>query len=405
MLNIQLKKDEFIKGTWFIFIFLLIIDMGGGIGLKNLAFAILILSIIFLFLCFKIKINLSTYLIEFYIFFICPLLLIGYSTLFLKIPLSNQIPQVTAFITFFSLLLATNLKNKDMLLKSIEKIAIVSACGIIFTFLGIYTLHIIGMDSVIYSINSITNTFNMGYIGINPLGNQIGLFLPNVYYVWSLLLIPFTLILIKRSKFNFIISIIACIMTLSTGVVLFVMIGILLITLLNMIFSLKIKLKLRYVIYSIVIGILTFSMLNMGIADLLFSKLNIYSNSSSTKIGHIQSALKEIFATPFTFLFGMGLGSSFYSIGAQAEVVNIEVSHFNLIRQFGILYFCIFLLYILNLIYEASKIDFEGKKIAVGLLMLFIAAGTNPLLISPVFFIWLVITKSYIILSKKGERL
>ena len=400
MIDFKINKDEFIYKVWYTFLFLLIIDMGGGIGLKNIAFLILIVGSILIMLFFKIKISIGTYFVEFFIFLICPLLLIFYSTIFLNVPLSNQIPQITAFITFFSLILASNLKNKNALIKSIEKMAIFSAYIVLVTFLFIYLLHLIGKDNVIYFINSITNNFNMGYIGINPLGAQIGIFLPNVYYVWSLLLIPFTIIFIEKSKFRFIICILASFMTLSTGVVLFVIIGILLTILLKNKFSIKP----RYLIYFMLVGILILLLFKFGIADIFFSKLNVNSDSSSTKIGHIQSVLKEVFASPYNFLFGMGLGTYFYSIGAQAEVVNIEVSHFNLIRQFGIIYFCMFLIYILNLVINISRIDFQGKKIAVGLLTLFIAAGTNPLLISPVFFIWLVITKSYIVLSKQGEK-
>lgn len=62
--------------------------------------------------------------------------------------------------------------------------------------------------------------------------------------------------------------------------------------------------------------------------------------------------------------------------------------------------FCFFGYIILTFL-KAYKIDSNGRLLAIGLATLFIAAGTNPLLISPVFFLMMVITRAYVTVSAK----
>jgi hypothetical protein len=43
------------------------------------------------------------------------------------------------------------------------------------------------------------------------------------------------------------------------------------------------------------------------------------------------------------------------------------------------------------------RTDDTGRRLSVGLLTLFIAAGTNPLLLGPVFFLVLVLGRAYVL--------
>ena len=85
-------------------------------------------------------------------------------------------------------------------------------------------------------------------------------------------------------------------------------------------------------------------------------------------------------------------------------VTNVEVSHFNLMRQFGVLYALGFFLYVFILFISLYKLDKTGRLLSIGIMTLFIAAGTNPLLISPVFFLLLVISRAYITLYAREKR-
>lgn len=401
MLNIQLQKVKFSNFVWYTFLIMLILDMGGGIGLKNLSFLLTLGSIFVLLVIFKVKLNILSYISEIFIFGVMPFFVIAYSTLILSIPITEQLNQVTAFATFIALVLVVNMENKEMLIQSVERVALLSGVVVIVTFVGIYLLNFLGMNNYISIINLYTRHFNAGYIGVNPISSTIGFFLPNVYYVWSMLLIPFTLIFIKKNKLRFFLLGIASILTLSAGIVLFLVIGFLLLLYMQKRMSWNIKISYKSLTLFFVIMVFGLIGFKLGVFDIFLEKLNPNSISTSTKLGHIQSVLTEIFKSYNSFLFGMGLGSAFFSIGVNAEVVNIEVSHFNLIRQFGILYFLLFTSYVFWMAYQSAKIDFEGKKIAAGLIAIFFVAGTNPLLISPVFFVWVIITKGYVVLSKK----
>ena len=49
------------------------------------------------------------------------------------------------------------------------------------------------------------------------------------------------------------------------------------------------------------------------------------------------------------------------------------------------------------------KTDRNGKLLSIGLAMLFLAAGTNPLLLSPVYFLVLIISRAYVVLYAKEK--
>ena len=135
----------------------------------------------------------------------------------------------------------------------------------------------------------------------------------------------------------------------------------------------------------------------------IMSKLGRSSSSTMIKIGHIKTVLDLVFKDVVTFLFGMGLGSSFYSYGVNQMVSNIEVSHFNLIRQYGVLYSICFFSYVFMVFVSLLKTDRNGKLLSIGLAMLFLAAGTNPLLLSPVYFLVLIISRAYVVLYAKEK--
>jgi hypothetical protein len=74
----------------------------------------------------------------------------------------------------------------------------------------------------------------------------------------------------------------------------------------------------------------------------------------------------------------------------DASLSNIELDHLNAIRKFGLPWFFVFTASVLTLsskLFRSSVPD--GRIIGLALLALFIAAGTNPVLLSPVFLMFL----------------
>jgi len=129
----------------------------------------------------------------------------------------------------------------------------------------------------------------------------------------------------------------------------------------------------------------------------IVSKFSTDSESTIIKVGHIEGVLQSMQTTVMNLLFGMGVGSEFYSPGTQSYTINIEVGHFNFVRQFGLIGGVIFFGYVFYVITSAYYTDALGKRWSIGLLMLFGAAGTNPLLMSPVFIVVLMTVRSYIV--------
>lgn len=80
------------------------------------------------------------------------------------------------------------------------------------------------------------------------------------------------------------------------------------------------------------------------------------------------------------------------------------MSHFNFLRQFGLIGGFIFFGYIFYVIAGAYGTDALGKRWSIGLLMLFVAAGTNPLLMSPIFLVVLMTVRAYILRFNMEKR-
>lgn len=121
------------------------------------------------------------------------------------------------------------------------------------------------------------------------------------------------------------------------------------------------------------------------IAQILFDRQD-YSNQ--VKFGHANSYL-ELFENSFVFLFGHGLGSSFYSEGTYSEVLNSELTYFELIRVWGL---PISLVFVFNLMLPIF-IEIYSRRITsmfIAYLAYLFICGTNPLLLSSTGMIVLV---------------
>lgn len=129
----------------------------------------------------------------------------------------------------------------------------------------------------------------------------------------------------------------------------------------------------------------------------IFVFFNEIAQNNSTTVdvrkGHFESIINLWSDNPLSLFIGFGLGSTFYSSGADAIVSNIELDHFNVVRKYGTLWASLFFFWVLNITYKAIKNDsYNVKYLGYSLFSAFIVAGTNPVLISPVFFLFLFIT-------------
>lgn len=368
----------------------LLFDIGGGFGLKYVAISFfLFFSLVKLF---KTKLNKSFLLdVSVCLFFSAAAL----SSVIRGNDIAAAFAEVS-FLVFVSVLVVGKGVGADFLENTFLRISFCAAIIVIITFAVIFVFPEIGIAATSFARES-----RLGYIGLKSIESGV----PNVYFRWSSwLLLGFALSLFSKNYFLSLTIAAAAIMTLSTAVIS----GIILITLayafmggmLQYIYVLKIFFSFVLIILVFFLAIYFFP----DIFDEVISKFSANSESSSVKLGHIESILKLLSNNPGYFIYGQGPGSYFYSIGADSFVTNVEVSHFNLLRQFGMLGLSLYFFYSLYIISCLISLGSQGYPWSVGLTVMFLVAGTNPLLLSPIFFVPLMLGRVYCLESLEARK-
>ena len=147
---------------------------------------------------------------------------------------------------------------------------------------------------------------------------------------------------------------------------------------------------------------LTVSFVNIEIINSYFDYLSATFRgeaiTSKVRIGHWKSFVDLMQENPLYLIWGQGTGTQFVSLGEAARsggrahaVYNIELDHVDSLRQFGLPWFLGFsalTAYVsLELVWNRKSGEEKGLGYAMG--GLFIAAGTNPVLITPLFMMLL----------------
>ena len=104
-------------------------------------------------------------------------------------------------------------------------------------------------------------------------------------------------------------------------------------------------------------------------------------SSDNVRKGQMQS-YKEIFSDFDNLFIGTGLGSYFYNYGRMEMVNSAEYAYLDLIRQVGVMFFLLFMIFVLYPLNQ--NIALNRKVIYIGYLAI---AFTNPLLFSSTAFL------------------
>lgn len=108
------------------------------------------------------------------------------------------------------------------------------------------------------------------------------------------------------------------------------------------------------------------------------------------RYGHASSAIQLFFDKPWTILIGNGAGATFYSNGTGGWEVRMETDHLDAIFHYGIIWFSAFSGLCAWTIFRLLRSALVHHKAhGLALLGMYIAAGTNPQLISPLFMFYL----------------
>ena len=124
--------------------------------------------------------------------------------------------------------------------------------------------------------------------------------------------------------------------------------------------------------------------------DVYESFLGGESASRDARMGHIASMRGVAQGHPYLIFVGQGTGTTFFSEGTGRDEFRMEVDHLDAVRQHGLIWFLAFTL-ICGWIFVSLVRHGDVERRATGWAFgaMFVAAGTNPHLITPLFLFYL----------------
>lgn len=315
---------------------------------------------------FRMKSNFDY--ITFLISLIFPIITIGISTFITgSFVLALKAGYVPLLFLWFPIIIYNNLRIKEyfFLILKIEAIIIVAI-------VGLDTIGIINVNTGL--IREFIYKWEMGYMGKSV---QYALYY-KLFFKTSPLLIFLVDEMFETKKYPMLI--IACLALVFSGTrANFIAMIVYLIW--NVIFYHKKKNILKIVSAILILCLIVINLSN--ITGIFYGMMSTKGSISSDNIrkGQLRS-YKEIFSDFRNFFIGTGLGSSFYNYGRSKMVSSAEYAYLDLIRQVGVMFFLIFMIFVL---YPLTRnIALNRKVIYIGYLAI---AFTNPLLFSSTAFL------------------
>jgi hypothetical protein len=127
-----------------------------------------------------------------------------------------------------------------------------------------------------------------------------------------------------------------------------------------------------------------------GFFDLILDTAAGQSDTAQIRIGHYHSIMDLFAQNPDYLLIGQGAGTSFFSSGEGTYVRIIEIAHLDTIRKFGLPWFLAFTALVFYSSWRLIRTsEMESRGTGFALISMYIAGGTNPVLLSPLFIILL----------------
>jgi len=134
----------------------------------------------------------------------------------------------------------------------------------------------------------------------------------------------------------------------------------------------------------------------MAYVNYFVDTLTGQAETTQIRLGHIRSFIDLMGSNPTYVVWGQGVGTGFYSIGMGRFTYDIELDHLDVIRQLGLPWFIAFstcVAYVtIRLIRRSNS---KEKGLGYAMAALYVAAGTNPLLITPLFMMLLAASYHY----------
>lgn len=363
------------KSIIFIMFLIFCIDMGGDFGLRNV---IIPICMIFIFSTFGCRVP-KNFTLQFSILIFWPLISLGVGVIS-GVDVALALSQYQSTFLAFILYIVIYQIPHEMAIKFFIYSLFATAATTVFLAIGL-----------IFDLNAITNVLQTmaemggGYFGAR--GVEDDELVPNIYFKSTLFFTSAFVFALYIGKFRIAILFLVALMAAISKV------GVIVSVLSLIIHSFRKQFR-RYIFYYLIIIIVIIFLIWNSPLIVLFSDLQTADSATvSARTGHFESLVFIWSENPMSFIFGFGLGTEFYSIGAGRVVSNIEIDHFNLIRKYGLLWSLIFFYSVLQTAYWSIKnSNLKVRAMGWSLLVGFCVAGTNPVLLSPVFFLLLFIT-------------
>ena len=351
-------------------IFANIFDMAGTIGIKYVSYIFVILYLILNFRSISLKKDIL--IIGLALFIFGPIFSLGWGIVNGG-DIALGITQITAFFVMIIFFLFINSSEP---MKTIRYIYFFLFCLSLVIIVLFFLVYIEPNTFYLLKLN-ILHKDRAGYFGFRTLGSTL---LPNIYFPATLFLVPaFIYFYFIKNKLGMFICLGALICSFSKAAFIIIIMFLALIQFTR-------KLSFRSLIPLLLIIILIFGVNYFVPAwgNEIVNSLKGETQTSQVRIDHYKSFKDLLDEKPIYLIIGQGVGTSFYSSATGTFVSNIEIDHINTIRKFGIVWFLLFGLIVLNIsIKLISSSNNELKGCGYALIFSFIVTGTNPVLLSP----------------------
>ena len=123
-----------------------------------------------------------------------------------------------------------------------------------------------------------------------------------------------------------------------------------------------------------------------------------YGRSESVKFSDMQIIFELLSNNVLNSLFGLGVGSSFYSVRGS-YMTTFELSYIDYLRQVGLVGISFFTVFILR---PVKKLFSNRRWLLIGYISYLAVAFTNPLLVtSTSFMLYLLVYSEYLLVDKE----
>jgi len=350
------------------------LDTGGAIGLKYVSY--LPAALLAAAGLWRVRFDMTVTVLALFLFLAYPSF-----SLFLGIATGAEpalaASQVTAFLPAVVLaLLLRQLEDGD---PRPFRIFCWSACALGGVVIVLFSLFVFlpVRAPVAQLMDALSSSPRFGYFGFRALGE---LEIPSTYFRATLFLVPaFTYFLLTGRKTGAFVSFLGLVLSFSRA-------GILLCLALSVIYGLA-RRKFGFLIL-LGTGVAAALLLLPDVGRHVMEVFSLQSHTTKIRVRHFDSLLTLFDDNPLSLLFGQGAGAEFFTTGEGANVSNIEIDHFNMIRKFGLAWFLPFMALFVHTSARLVRSGTPEKRaVGVSLCAMFLAAGTNPVFGNPLFFL------------------